>query len=229
MNFKYNPNILKRSLKSNTKNDIEELDGGIKMFNDPRILHSVDAYLDQEISDLKNYRNLLQFMHNMEPDDEMRIWIDSPGGYLQTARAIIEAMSSTEGQVTCIISGSADSAASLIALCSPNLLVSENATMMIHNASVGFEGKHGDIEAFVDFNRSMIRNLMKKVYRYFLTEEEISNVLMGKDYYFNYDDIIARLERRAELLQKDKEAVESKDKTEVKPAAKTRSKHKVDA
>jgi ATP-dependent protease ClpP protease subunit len=190
------------------------------MYNDPKLYHNVDAYIDGDIGDVDQYRNLLQFLRQMEEGDEIRIWIDSPGGYLRSALAIIDAINNCKGNVTCIVSGEAFSAASMIALAAPNLNITENATMMIHNASGGIEGKFGDIQQHVEFYGNRIKTITRNIYSDFLTDEEMDFVLMGKDYYFDYDEIIKRLESRAEKQQK--RIDEAKGKTEEKPKVKPR-------
>lgn len=190
-------NSLQVSRPRNNEEEDEYTGGNIRMFNKPRVVNEVDAYMDEEIRDLPYYRNLIHYMNQMEQDDELRIWISSPGGYLDSAMDIIDAMLNAEGSIICIVRGNAASAASMIALSAPNLIVGERARMMFHNASYGMSGKHSEVEAMVNSTRNRLRKIIQDCYSGFFTEEELQKLYDGKDYYMEYDEIIERLEKRA--------------------------------
>lgn len=178
------------------------VDARIQMFGKTREIHSVDVYFDELIADLPYYRNLLQYMREMQPEDELRIWVDSPGGYLASALSIIDAMNSTEGQVTVIVTGQAASAASIIALNAPNLIIGDNAYMMCHSASYGTGAKkQGEIFSQVQHSEQSLRKMMFELYENFLEPEEIEMMLVGRDYYFDYDEITERLNRRQQIIE----------------------------
>lgn len=174
----------------------------LRMFHKSFEVNAVDVYFDEPIGPLPYYRELIHYMHNMEEHDKLNIWVDTPGGMLDTTLAIIDAMHASEGDVTVIVTGQAASAGSLIALSAPSLVLSDNARFFIHSASYGTGyAKQGDIEAHVEYSKGMLREVMTKAYKGFLTDDEISLLFIGKDYYFTIEESERRLQARAEYLQ----------------------------
>ncbi len=186
----------------------------IKMFNKPKTVNEVDAYIDQRVHAPFYYHNLNQFMRMMEPEDTIRIWLNTEGGYLSSALQIIDSMTSSKGKVIVVMSGDVMSAGSMIALGAPNVVVGEQARMMIHCARYGVAGKSPDIVDRVAFETRELHSIMKRVYEGFLTEDELTRVMEGKEMYFNADEIISRLEKRAEyqknlIKESEKPAIKS--------------------
>jgi ATP-dependent protease ClpP protease subunit len=166
-------------------------------------------------------------MRQMDEHDELRIWIDSDGGYLDSAMAISDAMNNAEGNVTVIVTGHAYSAASAIALQAPSLMVGDNASFMCHTASYGTNyGKQGDIEGLVHYNKRTVEKLCRETYKYFLTDAEIELMLLGKDYWFDADETKERLEKRQALIKAKAEDALGKQQEIVEEVPKVKRKRK---
>lgn len=212
---------LNKNPKRRADDDIEDDEGsypdsGIQMYSKQQIIQSVDVYLDQNIGPLAYYRNLIYYMHNMQEQDELRIWIDNYGGSLDTALAIIDAMRGAQGKITCIVSGNAASAASLIALSADNLVVGDHSRFMCHAATYSTgASKQGDIETLVQYSAKMLRNFTQKAYEGFMTQAELEQMWMGKDFWMDSDEVVLRLkdrERYWELKDNPEKAPEVKAK-----------------
>ena len=106
------------------------------------------------------------------------------------------------------IDGVAASAASLIALAAPSVAVSPYASMMIHAATFGAFGKQSDVISHASFVDKQVKGLMHDIYKDFLTEEEFQEVIVGREIWFDAEEIIARLKRRAELQEQRAKAEE---------------------
>lgn len=183
--------------------DEQQVIGSVRMYNKPIVVNSVDVYLDEPIGPLAYYRDLLHYMRSMEEGDELRIWIDTDGGYLDTALAIIDSMQNTQGDVMCIVSGNAKSAGGLIALAAPSLLIGDNATFMCHTATYGPGiGKANNVQTSVSFSTKTIESIVKKYYTGFLTEQEINDMLEGKDFWFDAEETRRRLDLRKDAQEK---------------------------
>ena len=187
------------------KADDDEDDSGegsfVRMFNTTSVINSADVYLDEPVKDVAYYRNLVYYMHQMQEHDSLNIWIDTPGGYLDGALAIIDAMHSSEGKVQAIVTGRASSAGSLIALSAPDLIIGERARFMCHAVSYGAVGKQGDVESEVDYSREMLRKVLSDAYEGFLKPEELEMLLIGKTYWMDSPEVNARLEARQEYQE----------------------------
>lgn len=190
----------------------------IRMYNKPKTVDEVDAYIDQRVHAPFYYRNLIQYMRMMEPEDSIRIWINTDGGYLSSTLQIIDAMQSAKGKVVAIMSGDVKSAGSMIALAAPNVIVGEQARMMIHCARYNIGGKSPDIVDQVAFETRELHSIMNKIYEGYLSESELKRVMEGKEMWFNADEILERLQKRAEYQQKLVETAKSSPKKTVKTA-----------
>lgn len=218
--------VFTQDKKVKTRNDDEDeylnmdFADSIKMYNKPKTVNEVDAYIDQRVHAPFYYRNLIQLLRMSEPEDTVRIWLNTKGGYMDSALQIIDAMSASKAKVIVVMSGEVMSAGSMIALGAPNVVVGEQARMMIHCASYGVGGKSPDIVDRVNFETRELQSIMNKIYEGFLSKEELKRVMEGKEMYFNADEIIHRLEARAEYQKKLVEAQQTAPKTTTKRAKK---------
>lgn len=217
--------------RNDTNEDEVSPQGSVAMFNKPIVINSVDVYLDEPIAELGYYRNLLHYIRTMEEGDELRIWVDTPGGYLDTTLAMIDAINNSEGNITVIVSGKAHSAGGLLALAAPSLMIGDNASFMCHTASWGpGVAKHNNIVESVNYTTAQVNGIVKKYYKFFLTDQEIDMMLNGKDFWFDAEECKNRLENRVKL--QDEALAEAKLKVEqatieVKPKVKAKRKPKV--
>ena len=162
----------------------------------------VKLFLDEPIKEVKYYRNILNAIESLDQDDAVLIKVDSPGGYLGSAMQIINAIQNTDAQVHVQIDGMAASAASLIALAAPSVSVAPYASMMIHPATFGSGGIQSNVVTHSAFVDKQVKQIMKDIYSDFLTDKEFSEVMLGAELWFDSDQIIERLEKRAELQEK---------------------------
>lgn len=159
-------------------------------------------FLDEPIKEVKYYRNILNAIESLGQDDAVLIKIDSPGGYLGSAMQIINAIQQTDAQVHVQIDGMAASAASLIALAAPSVSVAPYSSMMVHSASFGSAGIQSNVVTHSAFVDNQVKQIMKDIYSDFLTDKEFAEVMLGAELWFSSDEIIERLEKRAELQEK---------------------------
>ena len=200
--YKNNP-----ALARNDDDDDEEITvrGSLQhlaYFESTKTNRCIKVYLDENIKEAKYYRSWLQSVDSLSEGDLILININSYGGQLDGAIAIINAIQNTDADVHASIEGVAASAASLIALAAPSISVSPYATMMVHSATFGAFGKQSDVISHASFVDKQVRTLMYSVYKDFLTDKELEEVIMGKEMWFDSEEIVRRLELRAELQEK---------------------------
>lgn len=189
---------------------------------------SFTYYLDSSIAAPSNYQPLLHCLNEMQECDNLDIYLNSGGGRLDTAMAIVAGINNTEGNVTVISNGMAASAAGVILLQSPNIVITPISQMMCHNASYSTFGKAGEIESNTAFSKKYIDRLLDDTYSGFMTEDEIKDLKKGVDFYFDSEEIIDRLGKR-DVWQKEQEAkasAEAEKTMKPKPATKAASKKK---
>ena len=186
----------------------------LSFFESTHTSRCITAYLDERIEGAKYYRNLLQSIYNLSQGDRLELVINSYGGALDGALAIISAMQNTDADTVVMIDGAAASAASLIALAAPTLMVSEYSTMMIHSATFGSVGKQSDVISHATFMDKRIKSIMQDIYKDFLSEEELQDVMTGREIWLDAEGIIQRLEQR-QIRQKERQEKEQEQQQAI--------------
>lgn len=162
--------------------------------------------LDEDIKEPSYYRNLIEVLNNATEQDLVVLNINSGGGQLDSAISIIDALRNTRANTLAWISGSAYSAAGIIALSCQNVEVGEFATLMCHNSQYGLGGYTTDIKDRAVFEHKMISKIMHSVYKHFLSIDEVEAVLSNKTIWMDADEIVERFTKMQEKLQEDFEA-----------------------
>jgi len=175
-----------------------------------------EFYLDQEIVEPSYYRSLINVLNGASENDLVIININSGGGMLDSPISIMEALKATKANTVAFIAGSCYSGATLIALTCDDVVVGEFATFMCHNSSYGLGGYTTDIKDRANFEHKMTAKIYRSVYKGFLTDEEIDDVLDNKTIWMDSDEVVERLAVLNELRLKDLE-VDSLDPEREEP------------
>ena len=190
------PNILFSTQKEND----EYINEYIKV-NEYKV-NNYKVFLDKEIGDPSEYRELIDILFSCQENDVIHIYINSTGGNLAAANAIIEGLKFTRADVTGILLGDTHSAASMIALNCHNIIVTDSATMMIHTAYTGNEGIISNMQIYSEFARKNIEKLLHDTYEGFLSPSEIDKVKLGLEIWLDSEEIKKRYESRIKYLEK---------------------------
>lgn len=162
---------------------------------------SHDIFIDKPISEPADYREALSILYGSTPEDEVTLIINSVGGGLDAAMSVVDGIKQTQAEVVAIITGPCHSAASIIALNSPKVVIMDNAYMMVHTASFGPFGNAPDVKAQTEFTLNQIERIIDSTYTGFLTPEEIQSVKDGKSFWFDAEEIKVRLQNKADHLK----------------------------
>lgn len=174
-------------------------------------LTQIQFRLDGPIETPEYYRELLSRLESLTENDCIELVIDSVGGDLDGCIAICDAIMSTPAEVTGILVNRAYSAGAFIALCCDNLEVRPYARMMLHSYSGGFAGKDHEIDLDYSFNKAYIRNFLSSCCFGFLSDQELEAMFNGKDWWFDAEQIVTRLEQRQEILEAEQEDSEEEE------------------
>lgn len=175
-----------------------------------------DVFLDTDIGEPFIYRDFISILFNANENDIINICINSPGGNLNSAVAIIEGIKHSNANVTGVIMGECYSAASMIALSCHNIIVLDSANMMIHTASFGAAGNTGNVKAYTDFTVNEVEKLILSTYSGFLSKDEIDKVKTGVEIWLSADDIRKRMENRMKYIEELEKNQEEQAKAEPK-------------
>ena len=177
-----------------------------------------DFHLDDAIGSKSEFRQLLQILYNASEDDVVRLFLSGPGGNLETLLAIINAINCTDAKVIGILTAQAASAHTILALAVPQLQVCPRGRFMIHSASTGTYGKLQEAVSSLESDIKICHNLFEEFYLGFLSEEEMRDLFIGKDFYFDAEEIMQRLKRRETYHKKLEKAQKDKaKKVKTKP------------
>lgn len=108
-----------------------------------RVIYITDEITDSLAADICCQMNHLAAVSN----EDITLWIMSPGGSVTAGLAILDTMNSVECDIKTIVMGQAASMAAVIASSGTKgkRYIGKNAWMMIHQALAGFSGQTTDI------------------------------------------------------------------------------------
>ena len=174
-----------------------------------RMIYTVS--ITDNISDVFIYDEVLMLLENAEENDEIIFNIASYGGRLDSLLALRSGILSTKATVIGKLVSHACSAGGMLLLCCHNKIVYPNTTFHAHTASYGSYGKSADIKTQVDFETKQIEKLVYDIYEGFLdSESEIPLLLDGKEFYFDAEETIKRLENQA-LMREEQQSKDEQD------------------
>lgn len=176
-----------------------EPDNGSMIRQTKQEVNTFTVFLDEPIDAPSKYRDLIHALYNAQEGDQFVFLINSIGGNLSAAQAIIEAMKQSPATVSCVLVGDCHSAASIIMLNCEQVFVTESAWALIHTASYGNEGNSHQMKTQVDFYTVQIKKMLRQTYAGFLTDAEFDDVEKGVELLFDHKEITRRLKLRNEL------------------------------
>ncbi len=148
-----------------------------------RLLRERIVFLGQEVDDA--VANLiaaqLLFLEAEDPDKEISLYVNSPGGSAYAGMAIYDTMQHVRPDVRTICVGMGMSAAAMI-LCGGapgKRFALPNAKIMIHQGSAGFRGTPADIDIHAREVLSMTRRMAEIVARH--SGRDVEQVLRDID------------------------------------------------
>lgn len=196
-----------------------------KIYHQPLQANIHHFYLYDGVTDPVDYLPLVKALGDAAPTDQFVIHINCWGGDVFSAIEIITAIAQSEAPVIASIEGACASAATMIALACEGWSMSDFGCFMVHAPTMGRFGKFNELNASHDFDLVWTRNLFNKIYKNFLTEEEIEQTLAGKDFWFGAEETIQRLQKvSAARIAEDEEGCEDEDCTCEKPVEKKSTK-----
>ena len=149
---------------------------------------------------------------NMQETDTLNLYINSPGGYVDTMFQLVNLITTCKGTVIGHLLGPSASAACSIFLACHGWVVHPYSTLMGHTWRGGFWGKGKmDIMPQMDAFTKTIDAMMMDLYFPFFTEEEIINMIdNNKDVYLISEEI----NKRIDILVKHRQEMAAKESRE---------------
>ena len=155
------------------------------------------AYLTNTIEEPSEYNELCFRLKSASPAEIFTLVINTPGGILDSALMLVDAIKTSKAKVIAQISGTVASAGTIITLACDDVDVAPHTAFMIHNYSGGLVGKGHELKAHQEFVDANLNNSFTDLDKGFLTPSEIKKVIDGKDYWMNRDEVLERLSARS--------------------------------
>lgn len=143
----------------------------------------------------------IQALQVAKEEDSIEIHLQCCGGDVNATGAFIHAMRKCEAKIHIVATGGCHSAATHILLEADSFELSENFNSLIHCGSTGAYGNLNEYHAQTEFDREFLNSWYKRVYEGFLTEEEIDNMLLGRDIWLDSKGWISRWDERNDYFK----------------------------
>lgn len=153
----------------------------------------VDFYLIDIIDDIADYIDFLREVDSCRNGDLITIHINCYGGNADVGMNIYDCLRQSPADVEVSIEGACCSCASMIMLAGNCWRVTPHAYIMVHSWSEGIYGKWHEIISKFNYDKSVFEKQFRELYKDFLTDEEIEDCLKGKDFYFDSNETVKRL------------------------------------
>ena len=167
--------------------------------------YNYTIFLDEIFQESAYERDVISILNNATTSDKVTFMINSDGGSLSSALPICIAIRESKAEVTGMLLSEAHSAASMVFLTTDSQIVSNHCSMLVHSASYGAVGKQQDILDHVTHTQERLNKIFNDFYYGFLSEEEIEQVLSGKELYLDCDSIAERLKEREDIFKQEQE------------------------
>lgn len=160
-------------------------------------------YIYDAVGAPERYIEMVHRIRTAGPGEHIYIYLNTPGGRLDSTIQIVNAMRSTQAKITTVVEAEAHSAGTMLFLSADEFVINDNCYMLFHNFSGGAVGKGNEIKAQVEATDSWFRKLVHDVYRFFMTGDEIERMLKGEDFWFDSAEVRRRLEVMVDCLQRE--------------------------
>ena len=176
--------------------------GSFKSITTPVQLNKYDLYVDGIIlSGDSSIYNHYHIMSQACENDVIYIWINSDGGSLDVANTYVQHMRRCNAQIVAVVGFNCASAATYIALNADAWELSSLSTFLVHGFSYGNYGKAPDVHDSTLFNTKLNGQFIRETYQGLLTEEEIVDVLRGRDILLDSEQLAERLPKYLEYKE----------------------------
>jgi ATP-dependent Clp protease protease subunit len=163
----------------------------------------ITAYLTDTIDEPHVYNELCYLLSIASADTVVNIIINTPGGIIDSAFMLTDAIMRSEATVVGHLSGTVASAGTMISMVCDTLVVAPHLSFMIHNYSGGIAGKGHEMKARQKFTDDHLNAAFKSFYSGFLEEAEMNSVIEGTDLWMSTDEVIERWSHRVDYLESD--------------------------
>jgi len=174
-------------------------DNCIKSYKQTIEVNIYHFYITDEIEDPEPYLDLINTLKIAEEHDTIYIYLNTPGGSLDTAMQIISSIKQSRANTITSIEGTCASAGTLIFLSGDSFIINAHSTFMVHGYSHFVGGKGHEVKARVQYTEEFFSQIANDFYKDILMPSEIEEVLKGKDIWLDSNKLIERLKQSGRI------------------------------
>jgi ATP-dependent protease ClpP protease subunit len=163
--------------------------------------NTIKIYLTNAIEEPLNYNEACYMLDTADKNTVVEIYLNTPGGIIDSAFMLADAIKRTKATVKAYLSGTVASAGTLVTMVCDQVEVSPHLSFMIHNYSGGMAGKGHEMKARQKFTDDHLNEAFKSFYSGFLTDEEMERVIEGTDLWMNSAEVQERWNSRIDYLK----------------------------
>lgn len=155
--------------------------------------NSFDVYMSESIGSQYRYEDLFCFLRTRTKKDKVNLYINNYGGSIHTLLQLLNCVKDCKGEITGICDSAVYSAAPILLLSCPKIILKDNSMLMFHDYSGAAYGKGNEQKAQVENVSRHIKQAIKGVCHPFLSMKEIDSIVDGKDMYVHRTEAVKRL------------------------------------
>lgn len=188
----------KIQIRAESVDDLDEAleDGGVpplRVFTNSKVSNEYSIYLSDAVGLPSAYDEVCHLLRQVGENDEVKLYLNTPGGALISGLAIIQAMRDSKASITTILNPQAFSMGALMFLAGDLQVAPPNSLLMFHHYSGGLSGKGNEQALELTATNAWFEEAMHNICAPFLTKKEIRDVLQGKDIWMGSAEINKRL------------------------------------
>lgn len=162
---------------------------------------NIKVYLTGPIEEPHLYNEMCYLLGTATEETTVDIYLNTPGGIIDSAFMIANAINETKAKVVGHLSGTVASAGTLISMVCDELKLTPNLSFMIHNYSGGMAGKGHEMKARQKFTDDHLNDAFKSFYTGFLSVEEMDKVIEGTDLWMGTSEVTERWTSRTQYVK----------------------------
>jgi ATP-dependent protease ClpP protease subunit len=207
--------VNKTTTKRNTvRNGIgTQSDGGMFIVGTPKVrtIQDFPLFVHESIESPTDVVHHVDVLRHLEEGDNVTMYVSGVGGCVSSVDLLIHEMQSAQARgvhIHCVCTGLLASAFSFIPLYADSFELSEGFHALLHAGSAGMSGTIPEFKASSAFTIKYMESRLRSVYKHFLSEKELDDMLEGKDLWLDASAWVERFQKRNELFAEEADECE---------------------
>lgn len=172
------------------------------IFTEVRESYVTRLYLNGPIEDQDSHMIAIETIRQASENDEIHVYLTSPGGVVDIAEMYIHAFSETRAKIITHGVGGVCSAATTILLHGHEIVIEPGSYYMFHNVQYGTDGDSAHIKQRSEFYYRLYKERFYDLYKAVMTEEELSTLFEhAGEVYLTSEEMLDRLQKHSVKLE----------------------------